>query len=108
MEKAGIWMSILEYATYKKTSISTIRRSIKANRIKNERRQGKYYIYVHSENLNNRDHLEKKELQLMLENKRLKDLLVIKNEELNDLSMLIEIYEGKKSKARSLPELPVV
>ena len=40
----GKWLSIIEYANYKKKSISTVRRYIKANRVKYKEDQGKYYI----------------------------------------------------------------
>ena len=40
-ENTGVWMSILEYASFKSISISTIRRYIKAERVKTKKEGGK-------------------------------------------------------------------
>ena len=42
----GKWLSVLEFAAHKKKSISTVRRYIKANRVKHKEENGKYFIFV--------------------------------------------------------------
>ena len=46
MHQDGIWLSVLDYANVKKTSISTIRRSIKAGHVKFREENGKYFIWT--------------------------------------------------------------
>jgi hypothetical protein len=106
MNNDNKWLSILEYAACTQTSISTIRRKIKSKKLTTKKLDGKYYILADSipkilENIN--DESKKK---LELENKRLKVTLSQKEEEINDLQMLISIYEGVKNKSSELPELP--
>ncbi|HLE11921.1 MAG: hypothetical protein A2504_06580 [Bdellovibrionales bacterium RIFOXYD12_FULL_39_22] len=111
----GRWLSILEYAGYRKISISTIRRYIKDKRVKVEERSGKYFIWVEKylENelrpILTNDNLAKDEMeQLRKENQLLK-------EELEDLRMLLKIYErerfdrmdSRSNKEISPPEIPL-
>ncbi len=99
----GKWLSVLEFAAYKKKSISTIRRYIKANRVKFKEDAGKYYIFVK----NFEDEittLERRTLELQLENERLKKENRFLNEELSEVKMLITIYESKQEP--QLPTLP--
>ena len=42
----GRWLSILEFANYKGKSVSTIRRYIKAERVKFKEENGKYFIWA--------------------------------------------------------------
>ena len=105
MTEEGMWVSILEYAAFKKTSISTVRRHIKANRVKHKKEDGKFFIYVATDKVKLEKDQEKRELELMLENNALKQALSKRDEEINDLKMLISIYENKKS--THLPELPL-
>ena len=106
----GKWLSILEYASYKKKSISTVRRYIKADRVKYKEDNGKYYIWVKNFTpirpdderslINTKFELER----IKKENKELK-------EDLAELKMLVSLYEEGKmlpSKKLSLPELPPV
>lgn len=92
----GKWLSILEYASYKGKSISTVRRYIKAKRVKFREEEGKYYIWA-------KDYLprgiaqEKDTLELRLENDRVKKENVGLKEEIAELKMLIAIYEQKLS-----------
>ena len=97
----GKWLSVLEYAAYKKKSISTVRRYIKANRVKHKEESGKYFIFVKnfSENPNN---FEKENLELKFENKRLSREVLLLKEELSEMKMLINIYE----ETPNIPELP--
>ena len=91
----GKWLSVLEYASYKKKSISTVRRYIKANRVKHKEELGKYFIFVKNyqdEYSNN----ERELLALRLENQRINKENQKLIEELNEFKMLINIYEGSE------------
>lgn len=103
----GKWLSILEYAAYKKKSISTVRRYIKANRVKHKDENGKYFIFV--KNLSETSTASDREvLKLQLENDRLKREINRVIEINNEYKMLIDIYEKQKeiSVRNSLPEVP--
>ncbi|MCR9203503.1 MAG: hypothetical protein NXH75_02930 [Halobacteriovoraceae bacterium] len=102
----GKWLSISEYSSYRDISISTIRRYIKANRVRFKKENGKYLIFVSDENYILRSNQkEREDLTLRLEIHELKDRIRILEEENNDLKMLVQIYE-QKLKSPSLPELP--
>ncbi|MCP4913743.1 MAG: hypothetical protein GY909_11565 [Oligoflexia bacterium] len=103
MTEEGTWMSILEYAAYRKISISTIRRYIKAGQIKNRKREGKYEIFVSDLNLRAKElKNEKEHLALKLEIKNLEEKIRLLTEENEDLRMLVSIYE----KRNTPPEIP--
>ncbi len=103
----GRWISILDYASYRKISISTIRRYIKDGRVKTEVRGGKYFIWI--ENFQASDlSLQKEDEFLRRENFKLK-------EELEDLKMLLRVYENERFSQLSTrrneikpPEIPMV
>ncbi|MBY0413020.1 MAG: hypothetical protein K2Q18_02590, partial [Bdellovibrionales bacterium] len=88
MNQDGIWLSILDYANVKKTSISTIRRSIKAGHVKYKEENGKYLIWTKDLTL------QKEELSLKLEVEFLKRRNRELAEEVNDLKMLLQVYES--------------
>jgi hypothetical protein len=81
------WLTIFEYCELRKKSISTVRRYIKAERIKYKMVDGKYYIAVKKTLINKPD--EKYKLKNM-EN----EILKLKEENL-ELKMLIDLYEKK-------------
>jgi cell division protein FtsB len=89
MNQNGIWLSILDYASLKKISISTIRRSIKAGHLKYKEENGKYFIWT------NRS-IEKEELTLKLEIEMIKTENRKLLEEINDLKMLLS-YDSPRS-----------
>lgn len=101
MNQDGIWLSILDYASVKKTSISTIRRAIKAGHVRFREENGKYLIWTKE------IAVQKEELSLKLENefqrKRNREL----EEEVNDLKMLLQVYESSLQK-NQLPPLPEI
>ena len=101
----GKWLSILEFAAYKKKSISTVRRYIKANRVKFKEDNGKYFIWTKNF-VTNSDQSEKESLELKFENQRLLKENRILKEELSELRMLVTIYESEKNNTNVLPELP--
>lgn len=109
----GTWLTIVDYASLKRVSISTVRRYIKSNRLKHKFEDGRYYIYV--SDLSKRvvlDPAENREvLRLKLEVERLKSALKQKDEELCELKMLVMLYEGNKNgpskETINPPELPV-
>ncbi len=102
----GFWLSILEYAQYRDISISTIRRYIKAKRVRYKLENGKYFVFVNDENYTKRNELQAEKLEN--DNKRLKQQLQLTTEELQDLKLLVALYEKKQSltKEFSLPPLP--
>lgn len=104
----GRWLSILEFANYKGKSISTIRRYIKADRVKYKEDNGKYYIWI-KEYKDPSFQNEKDFLELRLENERLKRENRILTEQAAELEMLVKIYEEEKNalSVKNLPELPV-
>jgi len=102
MNQEGIWLSILDYASVKKISISTIRRSIKAGHVKFKEENGKYLIWTKEANVLKEELSIKMELELL--KKRNREL----EEELNDLKMLLQVYERNPilTQAMELPPLP--
>lgn len=104
MNQDGIWLSILDYASAKKTSISTIRRSIKAGHLKYREENGKYFIWT--KEIKNEYSEEKKELALKLELEFLKRQNRELVEEVNDLKMLLHVYENQnRIEIPPIPEL---
>lgn len=89
----GSWLSVVDYAHSKKVSISTIRRSIKANHLKYKEENGKYYIWT-TRKMELSSNQEFANIQR--ENQKLK-------EEIEDLKMLLSVYE---SQHLVVPELP--
>ena len=108
----GNWLNITEYSNYKDISISTVRRYIKANRVKHKMLDGKYLIFVAEEKLRPKNELSEKEnIKLKLDVQRLAEKVKKLEEENNDLKMLIQIYESEKQAQRKveinkLPEIP--
>lgn len=101
MNQEGFWLSILEYAAVKKTSISTIRRSIKSGVIKYKEENGKYFIWTKEIQDSKVDH------SLRLENNLIKKKNRELEEEINDLKMLLQVYESR-IKPIKLPPLPEI
>jgi cell division protein FtsB len=101
MNQDGVWLPIIEYANVKKTSISTIRRSIKAGHVKYKEENGKYLVWT---KLNIEKDLISSSLEIELLKKEIKKL----NEENNDLKMLLSIYENNtvNNFQINLPPLP--
>ena len=100
----GKWLSIIEYANYKKKSISTVRRYIKANRVKYKEEQGKYYILC--KNYVEKD-VDEGAMELKLENVRLQKENRALMEEISELKMLVALYEqGSHQVPKTLPTIP--
>ncbi len=106
----GKWLSVLEYASFKKKSISTVRRYIKANRVKYKEDNGKYFIWVKNY-ISDKMLEEKEQLSLKFEVERLKKENIELKEQIAEAKMLIDLYESGKmigSKTQNdLPELPI-
>ena len=100
----GVWLSINDYSRYKNVSVSTVRRHIKSNILKHRDENGKYLIYVPS---NERIKLREEEetLRLKLEVELLRGRIRSLQEENHELRMLVDLYEGKTANAIP-PELP--
>jgi hypothetical protein len=104
MNQDGIWLSILDYASVKKTSISTIRRSIKSGHLKFREENGKYFIWTREAKKNSSEESINMSNSIELENyKKLNRELV---EEINDLKMLLSVYENQHNV--ELPPIPVI
>ena len=105
----GKWLSVLEDAAFKKKSISTVRRYIKANRVKHKDENGKYFIWEKNY-LNTKSVEERQNTEVLFEIERLKKLNSELKQELADAHMLIKLYENgqmlPKKSAVDLPELP--
>jgi hypothetical protein len=105
----GVWLSITDYSTYKKVSISTIRRHIKTNILKHKEEDGKYYIYVASIDrvkLKEEEEVLRIKLELELYKSQIREL----REENSGLRMLVDLYENKPINnvtTTEPPELPV-
>ena len=90
----GTWLSILDYSHFKKVSVSTIRRHIKANLVKWREQEGKYLIWTPTGANEIAERQEADSLKLKLENQRLLMEARRLQEELAEARMLINLYEG--------------
>lgn len=118
MEKDGSWLSIMEYSQERNKSISTIRRYIKANRIKHKEVNGKYFIWCNRQfRVKSKEdkilamsgHIKFLEQQLKNLKKEKQDLKT----EIDELKMLVDTYEKtsvpvKSSIAINNNELPPI
>ncbi len=98
----GTWLSILEYSNYKRVSISTIRRHIKANLVKWKEQEGKYLIWTPAASQEIANKKEGEFLALKLELKRLEMENRMLVEELAEAKMLIRLYEANPLAAEEL------
>ncbi|MBT3585529.1 MAG: hypothetical protein HN509_11540 [Halobacteriovoraceae bacterium] len=110
-ELKGIWLSILEYSNYRDLSISTVRRYIKADRVRYKKENGKFFIYAPAENVQKVSEDKREVLALKMEVQRLEDFVKTLQEENNDLKMLVQIYEKpavlRNEQPPALPGLPL-
>ena len=99
----GKWLNITDYCQYRKKSISTIRRYIKSNAIKFKIENGKYLLWVPGDSLQKQGLREEQEiLKLKLMNSELERQNKILKTEINDLKMLVSIYEGISNEQKSI------
>lgn len=101
--KEGTWLSILEYSHFKKVSISTIRRHIKANLVKWREEDGKHFVWTAADAGDIETRKEGEVLALKLELQRLKNENRLLRGELDELKMLVHLYEQKP---QTPPEVP--
>lgn len=102
INQQGKWLSILDYAQHREISISSIRRYIKAGRVKYKQENGKYFIWSAS--------FQDAEVKPPENQKDLYRKLKILEEENQELRMLVDLYEnqlGKKPREVELPEIPM-
>ena len=97
----GYWLSIEEYGRYRNLSVSTVRRYIKANRVKHKLYNKKYLIYVSFDNFNRKLTPQQQLIEKDHENTELKSTVIKLQEELEDLKMLISIYENNKNDTKN-------
>ena len=103
-QKDNVWLDIVEYAACQNKSISTIRRYIKAKKVRAKFENGKFYILVaDTQHRKPISVLEEKILQAQKENERLRKKLSKLEEERRDLEMLIQIYENKNIQPPDIP-----
>ena len=103
----GTWLSIVDYASVKGISVSTIRRYIKDDKVKFKLVNGKYFISI-PEAIDLSDKMgDSESLKLKLEVERLKLKIQKLSSENDELKMLVNLYEGKSSEKENLPELPM-
>lgn len=103
----GVWLPLIEYVRVTNSSVSTVRRHIKKNKVNYRYENGKYLIYCDQPRY--QDYLlekEKTDLTVKLENIRLKNEVNDLKQEIQDLQMLLQVYEDK-FKTPDLPELPL-
>ncbi len=105
MLKSGAWLSILDYAKEKNTSISTIRRSIKSGRVRFKEEEGKYFIWV-EDRKPSIENIQVEEIE------KLRKIINKQKEEIDDLKMLLSVYEKNTSltttRFEDLPPLPEI
>lgn len=90
----GKWLPLQDYCAYRGKSISTIRRYIKSNSVKYKLEDGKYYIWASLNLISKHESSSEKELlELKLENSALKKQLGHLQEKIDELNMLVQIYE---------------
>lgn len=95
MELSINWFGVLEFANFEKISVSTVRRRIKANKLKFKMVDGKYLIYSEIPKIPiNSYNKGSKKLEL-----KLKKVI----EENNELKMLVRLYEQKLVFPPSIP-----
>ncbi len=99
----GKWLSVLEYASFKNKSISTVRRYIKANRVKFKEENGKYFIWTKNFS-DTKSEEEKNSLEMKFEIERLKKENMYLKDQVSEMQMLINIYESQTK--QTLPSIP--
>lgn len=98
-EQKGIWLTILDYAQHKDISISTVRRYIKAGRVKHRLVEGRFEIYISQDRLATQEAKKNDELSVLKrEIEILRSQVRTLTEANNDLKMLVQIYEGAQKK----------
>ena len=98
MNKNGAWLSIIEYATLKGLSISTVRRAIKSRRVTFKKEKRKFFIFsdLFPKDKNPIEMQAQIQMQkLKVENEFLREKLRKFEEENNDLKMLVQLYESE-------------
>jgi len=102
----GRWLSILEYAQYKNKSISTVRRYVKAGRVKYRDENGKYLLWV-GNYISPITSTEKEALESKFELERLKKENRELQTENTEMKMLIDLYEKGHMLPKKLPQTPI-
>lgn len=96
-ESSGIWIPLMEYAIKKGISLSTLRRHIKANKVKFKVESGRYLLWDLAQELATPNHPAQHEYSKTLEYEvaRLQREVSTYKEEIADLKTLIALYEEK-------------
>lgn len=94
-EKESTWLSILDYAHLTSTSISTVRRYIKSGRVKSKQKKGRYLILVDPDRYPRTEQPNSDTSILSEEIRRLQGIIKSQQEELDELRMLVALYENR-------------
>ena len=99
MEPAGQWLSLMEYATRNDVSLSTLRRHIKAGKVRFRSENGRYLIWSDALHSSSRavaapsvDSLSMDELRIQLR---------LAREEIAELKTLVAFYEDSDEGPRA-------
>ncbi|NDD92083.1 hypothetical protein EBZ37_08365 [bacterium] len=105
MELRGQWLSLMEYATRNDVSLSTLRRHIKANKVRYRSDKGRYLIWSDSEIGSPSVFIREEHLSLDSPLDSLADLRVQlqkAREEIAELKTLVAFYEDQNESARGI------
>ena len=89
------WLDIMDYAQYRGVSVSTIRRYIKGKKVKAKFEDGKYYIFSSRINPIPKQGQQTESLSLKLENETLRTQNKKLRQEIEEMKMLLHIYEER-------------
>jgi len=90
----GIWVPLIDYAMRKEVSLSTLRRHIKANKVKYKLEDGKYLLWLGGEESGtSKDSPNEDAFLLQSHLQKLTQDLKRAQEEIAELKTLIALYE---------------
>jgi predicted site-specific integrase-resolvase len=103
MELGGQWLSLMEYATRNDVSLSTLRRHIKACKVRHKTENGRYFIWDDQPATSNGKQLEFKPAVPVpaVTFDDLKHQLQKAREEIAELKTLVAFYEDQSESQRA-------
>lgn len=91
----GDWVPLVEYSAKRGVSLSTLRRYIKANKIKYKLENGRYLLYDDGKDFPSARRKRDESASLQKKLKKLESDLQKAHEEIAELKTLIALYEEK-------------
>ena len=92
MEQGGHWLSLMDYANQNDVSLSTLRRHIKAQKVRYKTENGRYFLWSNSISPSTESPLSLvEELKLQLR---------MAHEEIAELKTLVAFYEDQSESSR--------